>query len=86
MIRRLRCSLRLLTMLALHARQQNGWDDGDERERHAPGERVTERGRHEMLLTRHPLAEATLVEIVDDVFLPLIRAKASAPPQERSAS
>ncbi|MFI0451506.1 TetR/AcrR family transcriptional regulator [Actinomadura sp. 6N118] len=39
--------------------------------------------RHEMLLTRHPLAEATLVEIVDDVFLPLIRATASASPHDK---
>ncbi|MFG2004141.1 TetR-like C-terminal domain-containing protein [Spirillospora sp. NPDC048911] len=36
--------------------------------------------RHEMLLTCQPLAETTLIEIVDDVFLPLIRAKTATPP------
>jgi AcrR family transcriptional regulator len=29
--------------------------------------------RNELLLTREPVAEATLVEIVDEVFLPLVR-------------
>lgn len=35
-----------------------------------PGDLV----RHEMLLTRHPIADSTLTEIVDDVFLPLVGA------------
>jgi hypothetical protein len=30
--------------------------------------------RHEMLLTPIPVSEATLVEITDDIFLPLVRA------------
>ncbi|GAA1680375.1 TetR/AcrR family transcriptional regulator [Fodinicola feengrottensis] len=34
--------------------------------------------RHEMLLTRHPIAENTLVDIVDQVFLPLVRASISS--------
>ena len=29
--------------------------------------------RHEMLLTHDPISEDTLIEIVDDVFLPLVR-------------
>jgi hypothetical protein len=32
--------------------------------------------RHEMLLTSGPLRPSTLVEIVDEVFLPLVRAHA----------
>lgn len=31
--------------------------------------------RHEMLLTRNPISERTLIEIIDEVFLPLVRAK-----------
>jgi hypothetical protein len=31
--------------------------------------------RHEMLLRRHPVSDKTVREIVDDVFLPLVRAK-----------
>jgi hypothetical protein len=30
--------------------------------------------RHQLLLTRDPVEDATLTEIVDDVFLPLVRA------------
>jgi hypothetical protein len=30
--------------------------------------------RHEMLLTAHPIDENTLTDIVDSVFLPLVRA------------
>ena len=30
--------------------------------------------RHELLLTRHPMSDHTLTEIVDEVFLPLVRA------------
>jgi AcrR family transcriptional regulator len=29
--------------------------------------------RHEMLLTRHPISASTLTEIVDEIFLPLVR-------------
>jgi hypothetical protein len=32
--------------------------------------------RHEMLLTSGPVPESTLVEIVDDVFLPLVTCRA----------
>ena len=31
---------------------------------------------HEMLLSRHSVSDKTLREIVDDVFLPLVRAVA----------
>jgi hypothetical protein len=31
--------------------------------------------RHDLLLTRNPISEAALAEIVDDVFLPLVGAK-----------
>ncbi|MGW2048261.1 TetR-like C-terminal domain-containing protein [Streptomyces sp. NPDC001858] len=30
--------------------------------------------RHEMLLTRHPISDDVLIEIVDEVFLPLVHA------------
>ena len=29
-------------------------------------------GRHEMLLTRAPVTDAVILEIVDDIFLPLV--------------
>ena len=35
--------------------------------------------RHEMLLTRRPISDRTLTEIVDDVFLPLLHATAANP-------
>jgi AcrR family transcriptional regulator len=31
--------------------------------------------RHEMLLTQNPIPETAIIEIVDDVFLPLVRAR-----------
>jgi AcrR family transcriptional regulator len=36
--------------------------------------------RHEMLLTKDPIPETAIIEIVDDVFLPLIRARGERPP------
>jgi AcrR family transcriptional regulator len=38
--------------------------------------------RHEMLLTRDPIPERTLTEIIDEVFLPLIRATARVAEEE----
>lgn len=35
--------------------------------------------RHEMLLTRHPVTDRTLTEIVDELFLPLVRAATGDP-------
>ena len=34
--------------------------------------------RHELLLTHAPVPEATNVEIVDDIFLPLVRARSES--------
>ncbi|MEV1070024.1 TetR/AcrR family transcriptional regulator [Streptomyces sp. NPDC050263] len=34
--------------------------------------------RHEMLLTRHPISDQVLTEIVDEVFLPLVHATAGS--------
>ncbi|WP_112247389.1 TetR-like C-terminal domain-containing protein [Kribbella monticola] len=31
--------------------------------------------RHEMLLTNHPVSDATITSLVDDAFLPLVRGK-----------
>ncbi|MFC9688717.1 TetR/AcrR family transcriptional regulator [Kribbella sp. NPDC056951] len=39
--------------------------------------------RHQMLLTREPLDPATLTTLVDDIFLPLARARTPAPSQLR---
>lgn len=36
--------------------------------------------RHEMLLTKDPIPETAIIEIVDEVFLPLIRARGERPP------
>lgn len=36
--------------------------------------------RHEMLLTRDPLPETSPVEIVDEIFLPLLRARGATSP------
>jgi len=36
--------------------------------------------RHEMLVTRAPVADGVLVEIVDEIFLPLVRAAAPKAP------
>jgi Tetracyclin repressor-like, C-terminal domain len=33
---------------------------------------------HELLLTHAPVPEATIVEIVDDIFLPLVRARSES--------
>jgi AcrR family transcriptional regulator len=35
--------------------------------------------RHEMLLTRNPIPETAIAEIIDDVFLPLVRARGERP-------
>ena len=60
--------------------------DGDEERAAARGEvrldKVTRRmatlpvdlARHELLITRAPVPETALIEIVDDIFLPLVRA------------
>jgi Tetracyclin repressor-like, C-terminal domain len=39
----------------------------------------TDLTRHELLLTRAPVPEATIVEIVDEVFLPLVQAPSESP-------
>lgn len=39
---------------------------------------ATDLVRHELLLTHAPVPESTIVEIVDDIFLPLVRARSES--------
>jgi hypothetical protein len=34
--------------------------------------------RHEALMTLNPVSESTIIEIVDDIFLPLVLGRAEA--------
>ena len=64
-------------------RQQQGGDRRRRGERQRPAEGVVERERlpgrsgvgGELPLARDPIPDSTLVEIADQVFLPLVRAR-----------